>query len=179
MELIQVEKIKYCQETIRGLLTEVEPMNETEWRVFEILTAVHKALRKIDLGKISQQRMNLIPKEPVADQIPLPEGKEGESGKKKLIIRTPEDGADNQQHHVIIGDSETVGIGLLATVTAALVEFADEIPDFLSDEDKKLLRGILEAILEKKETEKPKARRGRSKKALVGLGLNTGDDESP
>ena len=197
MELEQVEKIRYCRQTIKGILAEVEPVNEEEWEAFETLTSVHKALRKIDLGKISQQRMNLTLKEPVADQIPLPDGIEGamatygedslverqdtidnESDKKRLIIKTPEDGADDQQYHIFIGDSETVGSDLLATITAALAEFNDQIPDCLCEEDQALLRGILETGQANK-SEKPKRQGRRPKKALVGLGFNTGDDESP
>ncbi|MDP2651374.1 MAG: hypothetical protein Q8O98_02155, partial [bacterium] len=89
MELEQVEKIRYCRDTIKGLLAEVEPINETEWESFETLTAVHKALRKIDLGKISQPRLNLPPREPV-EQIPLPEGVEdamGVYGEDSLVER--------------------------------------------------------------------------------------------
>ncbi len=85
MELAQVEKIKYCRETIKGSLAEVEPMNETEWDAFEALTSVHKVLRKIDLGKISQPRLIQTPKEPAPEQIPLPEGTGVVFGEDSLV----------------------------------------------------------------------------------------------
>ncbi|MDP2729635.1 MAG: hypothetical protein Q8O55_04055, partial [Dehalococcoidales bacterium] len=151
MEKEQVEKIKVCRDTIKGLLAEVEPMNETEWEAFETLTAVHKTLRKIDLGKISQVRMNLAPQGPAQEQIELPDPRatvvhgegslvehprieaveelDGESGKVKLVIRTPEPDDEDQQYHIFIGESETVGYMLKATIMAALVEFGDQIPD--------------------------------------------------
>ena len=196
MEMEQVEKIKYCRQTIKGILAEVEPANEEEWEVFETLTSIHKALRKIDLGKIIQQRMNLAPKGPAVEQRPLPDGIEGamavygedslvehpriesehertidsltrETSQKKLVIRTPEDGADDQQFHIFIGESETIGFSLMATVLASLVEFGDKIPDCLCEEDQGLLRTILEAgaaTTGGTREEKPKARRGRPRK---------------
>lgn len=190
MELAQVEKIKFCRETIKGILAKVEPINEEEWEAFETLTSVHKALRKIDLGKISQVRMNLTPKEPPTEQLPLPEGAavvhgedslvehphlaeeneeaitqlSDEADKPKLTIRVPTE--EDTDYHVIIGQAETLGPELRLTVLAALEDWYGEVPDFLSDEDKALLKAILEtgAMLEPKEPEKPKSHRGRPKK---------------
>ena len=190
MELAQVEKIKFCRETIKRILAEVEPMNEEEWEAFETLTSVHKTLRKIDLGKISQVRMNLTPKEPTAEQMPLPEGAAvvhsedslvehphlaeeseeaitqlgDEADKPKLTIRVPTE--EDNDYHVIIGQAETLGPELRLTVLAALEDWYGEIPDFLSDEDRELLKAILETgtMPEQKEGEKPKSRRGRPKK---------------
>ncbi|MDP2651181.1 MAG: hypothetical protein Q8O98_01170 [bacterium] len=206
MELEQVEKIRFCRDTIKGLLAGIEPMNETEWEAFETLTAVHKALRKIDLGKISQPRLHIIPREPV-EQIPLPEGVEDamgvygedslverqnlienendrtieklthESDKVKLIIESPEPGADLQQFTVCIGEAKATSFSLIAATKAVLIEFDDEIPACLSEEDQANIRNILNP-------EKPKATRGRPRKEkeaaewadIEGGGNDDGDE---
>jgi hypothetical protein len=83
LEIEKVQTIKFLREQSSKLVREMEPMNDYEWEVLELLTSVHKGLRKIDLGKCGQMTM-LKDDKPPKEQMPLTPGAAVTAGEDSL-----------------------------------------------------------------------------------------------
>ncbi len=184
MEQEQVERIKFIKLETGKLVQAIEPINKEEWGAFEVLTSVHKALRKIDLSKISQGRLDIKPPER-AEQIPLPDSAAVIPGEDSLNEPTNQTGDEELPDDSGAGS----GAGIGAASEAAIEKIEQEQAagalgtsrgkSYLTEaEIKEFCAGCLDSADRIPKDGQTKAKRGRPKKSLVGLGFNTGDDES-
>lgn len=83
MEIEQVNKIKFIRDQIKEIIVDMIPLNDDEWQFHDELTGIYKTLRKVDLSKLTQTRMNLDTK-PAPQQIPLSEAASVITGEDSL-----------------------------------------------------------------------------------------------
>jgi hypothetical protein len=71
LDIEQVNKIKFIRDQIKDILINIVPLNDDEWAFHDELTGIYKTLRKVDLSKLTQTRMNLDAADTSKKQLPL------------------------------------------------------------------------------------------------------------
>lgn len=87
MEIEKVNTIKFIRNEIQKLLLDMVPLNDDEWQLHDELTSIYKTMRKWDMSKLTQTRMDLSSPPEAAKQIPLTEAAAVVPGEDSLTDR--------------------------------------------------------------------------------------------
>ena len=89
MDIAQVNTVKFIRDEVKKLLLDLIPANDSEWNFHDELTDIYTKMRKWDLSKLTQTRMNLdASAEKPKTQLPLTEGAAVVSGEESLNENT-------------------------------------------------------------------------------------------